>query len=69
MACNCACHDPDYDDDDEIDYDCPECGEVVDEDAICQNKDCEWFGANPWGDGVPEIDEQKWERQQMGICG
>jgi hypothetical protein len=66
--CNCHCHD-EFDDDDEIDHECPECGEIVDENAICQTKDCDWFGHNPFGDGVPEIDEAKWERQQMGICG
>lgn len=67
MSCNCNCHD-EVDDDDEIDYECPECGELVDENAFCQTKECDYFGACPW-DGALCIDEQKWERQQMGICG
>lgn len=73
MSCNCECHQEDYhdyDDDEVSDFECPECGEELDEKGLCPNEECVEFECDPF-DGVggsdTYIDEQKWERQQMGI--
>jgi hypothetical protein len=78
MSCkNCGCGDchvvygdlP-YDDGDEVsDFECPACGEDLNDNGHCPNEDCEHFECDPFYSADPGIDEQKWERQQMGICG
>lgn len=73
MSCNCNCHDPDYNEHDSVDdledNICPECDEGLDDKSICQNKECDYFELCPFDNAVGSwTDEQKWERQQMGIC-
>jgi hypothetical protein len=61
----CYCNDIDDYDDEESDFECPECGEELNEDDECANEQCSNFECNPLIGG--HDDDAKWERRQMGI--
>lgn len=68
--CKCECYWEEQEGGDEVsDFECPECGEELDDKGLCRTEECDYFECNPFDGGGPYIDEQKWERQQMGICG
>jgi hypothetical protein len=69
MSCsNCSC-DACRDDDDVEELDDSECHacEMHLVEGLCPNEDCEYFECDPFAGGGTYLDEQKWERQQMGI--
>ncbi len=65
--CGCNCHD-EFDEDEEVsEFECPDCKAELDEKGLCITETCDNFECDPFDSGAPGIDEQKWERQQMGI--
>lgn len=74
MNCGCACHVPTTcegmccgDDNEVSDFECPDCSEELEDDGTCGNEECDSFECDPYEGGGTYVDEQKWERQQMGI--
>ncbi len=70
MSCNCRCHDEDYVREAEPDYPdgaCWSCHKTLDNEGLCMNAECTYFEFDPFEEGGAHFDEQKWERQQMGI--
>jgi len=55
-----------YGDEEESELECPECGEELDEDEICQNAECPCFGEEPVS-SMSDAELRRHERQQMGI--
>lgn len=51
---------------DESEFECPECGEELDDDDVCRNEQCLAYGEEPL---LAESDWQarQHERKQMGI--
>jgi hypothetical protein len=69
MSCNCHCHEEDFCDEDPTypDGACWACHKTLDTEGLCMNDECEHFECDPFEGPVTHFDEQKWERQQMGI--
>lgn len=66
---SCTCHNDNFygDEEEESDFECPECGEELDEDDVCQNEECPNFGDEVIDSGSSHAEEAAWERRQMGI--
>ena len=75
MSCGCACHRPPTCDglccdDDDGDFACPECGEDLDDNGLCETEGCENEGCEPFiGCGGSHFSDAQHERRMMGITG
>lgn len=58
----------DWDDNEQSDFSCIECGEDLGDGDVCENEGCELFEA-PTDTNYSDYESRQHERKQMGIGG